>query len=597
MANEWYYSKNGQRFGPVSAEGLRLLAQTGKLGPSDHVWKAGMAQWLPASKIKGLFEGVTSAPQPTPPSAPVKSGTSAKPPAKEPVTQRDHGDLPKKMAGVSTKTKILVGSVVAFAGVCLVGIVLAVSGWMFFGGKSNPQSKAKADGNNSKKLAGGDTKKVAEDKTTKPGDRPKDKTKPEIKGTLPDFAKVDYSVPFSEKDYTYDFSKVDFSRGPKGQSLEQRAIFELHNKQTVTQRPRNPGQINFRIMSTGYVNGEGKFIKHGVESVYTNKERAILASEELPPNPKFADQNRWKFDTDDDQADGFVSVKFAEKIVERLYYDGVPHGQMKMWFPVQELRLQELQLPIAKTTRNQRLPGDVSFEGIFLNGKAHGKNTLWAKGPQDPKNYFKQPTYKQAEKWNMKGVLHGPDRRWHEDGSKAWEGWWKDGKMHGKWEWWAKPTVALKLPNNFEVAGPHGDYHFVNGVPHGLEKRWYSDGKLLSQGVWVNGMLQGPFTEWWPNGIKKTLAIFENSKIVQHDQWDEKGNPIPPPSRSDMMLKRLVRGMSKQDVTNFLGQPDARSPLGQGEAWLYYASETETVFISFDTQGELRDAFKQARKK
>jgi outer membrane protein assembly factor BamE (lipoprotein component of BamABCDE complex) len=63
------------------------------------------------------------------------------------------------------------------------------------------------------------------------------------------------------------------------------------------------------------------------------------------------------------------------------------------------------------------------------------------------------------------------------------------------------------------------------------------------------------------------------------------------------MLKRLARGMSRKDVTAFLGQPDARSPLGQGEAWVYFASETESVFISFDTQGELRDAFKQPRKK
>jgi antitoxin component YwqK of YwqJK toxin-antitoxin module len=494
--------------------------------------------------------------------------------------------------GLSTRTKVLVVGGVAVVGLCLVGIVLAVSGWMVFGGKSNPQSQAKADVGDSKKLAGDDSKKSVrpDDQTAKPGDQPQGNAK------LPDFAKVDYSVPFSENDYAFDFSKVDFSKGPKGQPLEQRASFELHSKQTVEQRPRNPGQINFRIVSSGFVN-QGKFVKHGVESVYTNKERAILTSEELPPNPKFADQNRWKFDSDEDQADGFISVKFAEKIMERYYYDGELHGPIKMWFPAQELRLQELQLPIAKTSRNQRLPGDVSFEGVFLNGKAHGKNTLWAKGPQDPKNYFKQPTYKQAEKWNMKGSLHGPDRRWHEDGSKAWEGWWKDGKMHGKWEWWGKVNVALKLPNNFEIAGPHGEYHFVNGSPHGLESRWYSDGKLLSQGAWVNGTLRGPFTEWWPNGIKKALAVFENGKIVQHDQWDEKGNPIPPPSRADSMLKRLFRGMSKQDVTNFLGQPDVRSPLGQGEAWLYYASETDAVFISFDTQGELRDAFKQARKK
>jgi antitoxin component YwqK of YwqJK toxin-antitoxin module len=594
MANEWHYSKNGKRFGPVSVQRLKELAARGEIGPADLVWKEGMPQWVPASKIKGLLPGsaaVTNKPSTsTSPAAPAKFSPSAKQPTKKAETQRDDSELPKPKAGLSTNAKVLAVGGVALVGILVIGTILAISGWMLFGGKSNSSPQAKADGADFKKSQSQDNK-------TKQGEQPKGKMPPDTTANLPDFAKVDYTVPFAEKDYDYDFSKVDYSKGPKGQPLEQRAVFELHNKQTVPQRPRNPGQINFRIVSTGFVNSEGKFIKHGIESVYTNKERAILASEELPPNPKFADQNRWKFDSDEDQADGFISVKFAEKIMERYYYDGEPHGPIKMWLPVQELRLQELQLPIAKTTRNQRLPGDVSFEGFFVNGKAHGKNTLWAKGPQDPKNYFKQPTYKQSEKWNIKGVLHGPDRRWHDDGSKAWEGWWKNGKMHGKWEWWGKVNVALKLPNNFEVAGPHGEYHFVNGIPHGLESRWYSDGKLLSQGAWVNGTLQGPFTEWWPNGIKKTLAVFENGKIVQHEQWDEKGRPIPPPSRADMMLKRLVVGMSKQDVINFLGQPDARSPLGQGEAWLYFASETEAVFITFDTQGALRTADKQPRKK
>jgi len=207
---------------------------------------------------------------------------------------------------------------VATAGVLCLVIVLAVSGWLFSGGKAQ-QQHAKGNSNDSKNVANDDSKKptTPQDKTKKPGEQPKDKHNPEVKVTPPDFTKVDYSVPFSEEDYAFDFSKVDFSKGPKGQALEQRATFELHNKQTVEQRPRNPGQINFRIMSSGYVNGEGKFVKHGVESVYTNKERAILTSEELPPNPKFADQNRWKFDSDEDQADGFISVKFAEKIMEQ----------------------------------------------------------------------------------------------------------------------------------------------------------------------------------------------------------------------------------------------------------------------------------------
>ena len=55
MANQWYYSKNGNQCGPVAAAELKALAVAGKLLPTDLVWKDGMASWQPAGKVKGLF--------------------------------------------------------------------------------------------------------------------------------------------------------------------------------------------------------------------------------------------------------------------------------------------------------------------------------------------------------------------------------------------------------------------------------------------------------------------------------------------------------------------------------------------------------------
>ena len=58
MAAEWYYSKDGQQHGPVSASVLKNLAKTGNLLPTDLIWKEGMAEWKPASNIKGLFSAM-----------------------------------------------------------------------------------------------------------------------------------------------------------------------------------------------------------------------------------------------------------------------------------------------------------------------------------------------------------------------------------------------------------------------------------------------------------------------------------------------------------------------------------------------------------
>jgi hypothetical protein len=55
MADQWYYAQQGQRQGPVSAQQLKQLASSGQLKPTDQVWKQGMAEWQPASKVQGLF--------------------------------------------------------------------------------------------------------------------------------------------------------------------------------------------------------------------------------------------------------------------------------------------------------------------------------------------------------------------------------------------------------------------------------------------------------------------------------------------------------------------------------------------------------------
>lgn len=79
MANEWFYSKSGKRFGPVSGQQLKELAAKGGIGPDDLVWKEGMAQWLPAKSITGLFEVASNAIQvqpatkPSSPNQPVES--------------------------------------------------------------------------------------------------------------------------------------------------------------------------------------------------------------------------------------------------------------------------------------------------------------------------------------------------------------------------------------------------------------------------------------------------------------------------------------------------------------------------------------------
>jgi hypothetical protein len=77
MPSQWYVSINGESQGPFADAQLRELVSTGRLGPSDLVWRDGMAEWVGAGKIKGLFPGGATpppppmTPRPAAPAAPV----------------------------------------------------------------------------------------------------------------------------------------------------------------------------------------------------------------------------------------------------------------------------------------------------------------------------------------------------------------------------------------------------------------------------------------------------------------------------------------------------------------------------------------------
>jgi GYF domain 2 len=52
---QWYYARNDQQFGPVSAAELKQLADAGKLSPNDLLWREGMDAWTTAINLRGLF--------------------------------------------------------------------------------------------------------------------------------------------------------------------------------------------------------------------------------------------------------------------------------------------------------------------------------------------------------------------------------------------------------------------------------------------------------------------------------------------------------------------------------------------------------------
>lgn len=75
---KWFYLVGGQEIGPVESRQLKLLADSGRLGPNDPVRREDMTEWYHAGHVNGLFTVAQ-------PSSPTASSTSpSAPPQSQP---------------------------------------------------------------------------------------------------------------------------------------------------------------------------------------------------------------------------------------------------------------------------------------------------------------------------------------------------------------------------------------------------------------------------------------------------------------------------------------------------------------------------------
>jgi hypothetical protein len=67
---QWYYSKNGSQLGPVEQGEILSKLASGEISPSDMVWREGMTDWLPVSKVNELAVIARPSGVESPPAAP-----------------------------------------------------------------------------------------------------------------------------------------------------------------------------------------------------------------------------------------------------------------------------------------------------------------------------------------------------------------------------------------------------------------------------------------------------------------------------------------------------------------------------------------------
>jgi hypothetical protein len=155
MSTEWYYGRNGERGGPVELSQLQAMAQRGELKPDDLVWRAGMADWLPAStvtEVAGAFQQVRPQPvQPQQPQQPWQAPQPQQPQQQYPTGQpynpySPHGGPMQQqmMASNGAATASMVLGIVSLVG-CICGLPLGIAAIVVgMAARKNPVNQGQA---------------------------------------------------------------------------------------------------------------------------------------------------------------------------------------------------------------------------------------------------------------------------------------------------------------------------------------------------------------------------------------------------------------------------------------------------------------------
>lgn len=128
---QWYVSVEGQQHGPYSSEQLVEFTGTGNITRESMVWAEGMAEWLPAAQIEGLFTPEAPAPaaapvlvrSATPASNFMRPGQAA---AYSPTATAYAGAVTAQGAGEFRHPQINAASPGLFYGAFAIGVILMI---------------------------------------------------------------------------------------------------------------------------------------------------------------------------------------------------------------------------------------------------------------------------------------------------------------------------------------------------------------------------------------------------------------------------------------------------------------------------------------
>jgi len=188
------------------------------------------------------------------------------------------------------------------------------------------------------------------------------------------------------------------------------------------------------------------------------------------------------------------------------------------------------------------------------------------------------------EGWFKDGILHGKNHHWHENGQLSSETSYEDGLENGVARQWNQAGKLL------------GEYRIDHGT--GIAKSWYENGQLESEMLYVRGRCCGRFRCWFEDGELAGTDYYNMGKKVSRKKYleacktdstlprlEEDATEHSEPEIVGLYKKRnepiseMERQKHREFINKFLRQPN------RGEACQWLAGDENRFIGEMDPEG------------
>ncbi len=117
------------------------------------------------------------------------------------------------------------------------------------------------------------------------------------------------------------------------------------------------------------------------------------------------------------------------------------------------------------------------------------------------------------------------------------------------------PFDGVGFDNFVDSSRPEYETEYKKGLPHGVKKKWYKNGRLAYLISCFNGLKHGEEKHWYPSGQDKLAAIYEYGINIESTLWSEGGEVIerfvisPDSTNFTILQKRRLLGWNHDWIT------------------------------------------------